>query len=557
MPKQQFHLMTPVFGAAIVMYGGMGSIALAESRIPASSELSFAGISESNRFIPKKALMAISIPTDGKAWSQLERFHTPKTKRIFDREVAAFLRTGFPKNDYAKEIQPWLGNVTMAILPNSIGSQPKTESKYHFILVTEVKDLAAVAKYLDKEKVRDGGRVVAQKNYKGIEIVQIDREYGSSFVYALADRFLVLSDRVTALEQAIDTYKDGGSIVPALVTDKVEIENPIFQLYMPNFAESIQQIDAQSTDPTELPPQFLAQLKKVKSVNLGVGIDSAGIRTKVTSRLTSDLAWEFQPAPGKVVAQLPFDTFALVTGSNISDRWRQFNRDVQSFPELKSLLDTARQGLQSFPLQLDLDKDIFGWMDGEFAFGAIPVKEGILGEFGTAPIFIQQTSDRRTANLLFQKVEKLASGYGLVTIATRNIKGVSVTQWTLPGAPEPIVSYGWYANNTLFVTIGEQLVRRMTNRYNEPLTLNSDFQAAIASLSKPNLGYFYLDMDKTWAAIDKYLPKETKSEINPEVNAILGRIRGLGVTVSMSSPSTHKLEMLLSLKPRGLRNVWY
>jgi hypothetical protein len=555
MPQPKFRLMAPVLGAAIAIYGGIGSMAYAETRIPSSSELSAAGIAEANRFVPQKVLMVLTIPTDGKAWLQLDRFHTPKTKQIFDRAIAEFLKVAFPKNSFAQEIQPWMGNITMAVLPGSAGSRTNGDSKYSFLLAIEIKDRTALDKYLESEKVRDGGSV-KKRTYKGLEIIQIDYGNSSPSVYTITDRFLVYAEKISSLERIIDTYKVGKSIIPTLVADKVEIDNPIFQLYIPNLAESIQQLNSLSTEPTELTPEVLNQLKQIKSINLGISIDDAGIRMKVTSRLTSDLMWEYKPTPGKIISQLPFDTFALVTGTNIKAYWQQFSRSAEKSPELKSLLDQARLSFKSLPLQLDLDKDILGWMDGEFAFGGIPVKEGILGEFGAAPVFTQQTSDRRAANSLIRKLENLVKDYGIVTIATKNIKDISITQWTIPGAPEPMVSYGW-SGNTLFITIGEQLVKRMTAQPSDSLAISSDFQAAIASLSKPNLGYFYLDMDKTWALIDKYLPAETKSEITSEATAILSRIRGLGVTVSMSSPSTHQLEMLVSLKKRGLRGVWY
>jgi hypothetical protein len=560
MPQPKFRLIAPVFGAAIAIYGGIANIACAENRIPSSAELSSARVSEANRFVPQKVLMVLTIPMDGKAWSQLDRFHTPKTKKIFDRAIAEFLKVAFPKNSFAQEIQPWMGNITMAVFPGSAGSRTKRDSKYGLFLAIEIKDRTALDKYLESEKVRDGGSV-EKRTYKGLEIIQIDYGNGSLSVYTITDRFLVYAEKISSLERIIDTYKVGKSIVPTLVADadKVEIENPIFQLYMPSFGESIEQLLALSQDPTQIPSESLAQIKKIKSFNVSIGIDDAGIRMKVVSRVSSDVAWENKPAPGKVISQFPIDTFALISGGSINNQWQRFNRDITKIPELKKfedVLDEVRGSLKSSPLNLDLDKDIFGWMDGEFAFGVIPVKEGILSEFGAAPVFIQQTSDRRAANSLIQKLEKLVKDYGIVTIATQNIKGISVTQWTFPGAPEPMVSYGW-SGNMLFITIGEQLVKRMTDQFSDSLAISSDFQAAIASLSKPNLGYFYLEMDKTWALINKYLPDETKSQITPEATAILGRIRGLGIATTTLSPLTYRMEVLLSLKQRGLRNVWY
>jgi Protein of unknown function (DUF3352) len=127
--------------------------------------------------------------------------------------------------------------------------------------------------------------------------------------------------------------------------------------------------------------------------------------------------------------------------------------------------------------------------------------------------------------------------------------------WSFPGAPEPVLSYGWYRNDTMFMTIGGSLTKMLASKPKEPLPDSSAFRAIAGSLPQPNLGYFYLDMDKTWKLIGEKNPDS--ANIGPEATAILGRIRGIGVTFTTPDRTTTKLEMLLSLKQRGFGGVWY
>lgn len=509
------------------------------------------------RFVPPQALMTVSFYPDRKTWSQLDRFHTPTTKKLFNQAFASFQSTIPPKYNFERDIQPWLGSMTFAVLPRpSLRSQNKESSESKFLFSIEVTDLDRANKLMEAVKIHDGSKVTLREDYKGVKIIQIDYDNGKQFIYTFVDKHLVFAEQEVVLKHAIDTYKSKVSLASVIANDNLDLKNPVCWLYMHSLAKFVKQY---GTEDTEIPAESLAVLNSIESINLGVGIDIDGIRLKASTKLKSNSPYlnVFKPFTDKIISQFPSETIGLLSGSNIKAHWQQFVGSVERLSEVKNSLNEFRQTLKSSPLALDLDKDIFGWMGGEFAFAGIPTHgegESILATIGFTPVLVLQTSDRRATESLLNKLNTFfKNNSGLVE--TKTIGSTPVTQWIFPTAPEALLSYGWHRNDTLFLTVGGSLAKVLASKSKETLQGSSAFRAIAGSLPQPNLGYFYLDMDKTWKLVTEKSPGS--ANIGPEVTAILSRVRGIGVTVTAPDRSTTKLEMLLSLKQRGFGGIWY
>jgi hypothetical protein len=566
MSEKKSNILVPVVGAAIVAAGGAGAYFYFKNNVT----LGPAQVVSAAKIVPQQVIMAASISTDGAAWSQLEQFQTPETKKIFD-EALKQIQASTARNevDFEKDIKPWAGNIMFAILPskpavsqssrdrlralpastNSLAQTPTNTGKGepNLLLVIEVKDKGKATEFLDKAKTNNNQKF-QQIDYKGI---QINEETGSASQpssYAFVDNFLVVSPQKASLEKAIDTYKGEASVANSLTAENLELKNPVVQFYMPNFPDALQQLTALNPDAAQIPQASLEQLKLIKSVNVGVGLDGDGIRLKGVTKIDPNyLKVEFKPSPGKVIAQFPSETFALISGVNIKARWEQFTQDAEKIPELKTALTEVRQQAKSSPLALDIDKDIFGWMDGEFALGGITNNEGILAPLGAGPALIFQTSNRPAAEALLKKLDDYFKANG-GTVETKDVSGVSVTQWSSPGALN-VVSHGWNSQDTFFVTVGP-LVNTLATKPATALDSSQTFKTITGSLLNPNLGYFYLDADKTWALVTEKVPT-IKSEVPPEANAFISSVRGIAATAFMPDKATSRFELLLALKKGG------
>lgn len=118
---------------------------------------------------------------------------------------------------------------------------------------------------------------------------------------------------------------------------------------------------------------------------------------------------------------------------------------------------------------MDLDKEVFGWMDGEYALAVVPSTEGFLAQVGVGPVLMLQTSDRPAAEALLKKLDGIAQ-QNLVRVSSREVGGVQVTEWADPAGQGVFLAHGWAEPDTLFVTMGP-LVSAMVPKPSAPWML--------------------------------------------------------------------------------------
>lgn len=561
MPESKTKFLIPTIAAAAVVTGGV--VAYMYLKSPAG-DISALG---SAKVIPSTALMAAYINTDAAAWAKLDQFGTPEARKLFQQELEKFQQETLKESNisYEKDIKPWVGNVMLAVLPpnavkpaqlNTPGNgsnQPiEIQPEPNVLVVIGIKDKLSALNFSNKLKAQKQVKFV-ESDYKGEKITETRDQGKPTYSTILNNSQLVLAPEKRTVEQAIDTYKgqpsfaskEGASIILA---KGVNIENSLAQIYVPDYAGMVQQLIASNPQATQLPPQTLNQLKLVKSMVMGVGIDDAGVRLKALANLDPQLSkFQYQTAPAKIIGQFPADTLALVSGQSISRSWSMLVEQSKDTPEFNQAVQLVRQQLKSVA-DLDLDQEVLGWMDGEFAAAAIPSNQGILAQVGVGGAFVFNTSDRKTAESTLSKLDNLVKQQSL-NVAKKNLGGKEITEWLIPqqGA---LLAHGWLDQNTVFVALGGPIAETLITAKNPSLDTSESFKAVTGSLQKPNGGYFYLDMDKTMTLVRRFAPPST---ITPEANAVISSIRGLGITATSPNNSSSELEMLLALKPSTTR----
>ncbi|PHJ56069.1 metalloendopeptidase [Nostoc linckia z18] len=554
MPESKSKFLIPAVGAAVVIVGSIAAYTFLKGG-PSGSSSDALG---SAKVVPSTAMMATYITTDPKAWEKLQQFGTPEAQKLVAKSLEDLNKEMFSDSNisYEKDIKPWAGGVMIALLPpnptkpvqlnlppSAPTPPPNVQPEPNILVVVGIKDKISALNFANKLKSEKGVKF-KESDYQGQKIIETTENGKATYSVVLDNNHLVLAPEKQAVEKAIDTFKGQSSFASkegaSSVFKGVDVKNSLAQIYVPDYAGMVQQLAAANPQATQLPPQTLAQLKQVKSVVAGVGVDDAGVRVKAIANLDPQLIkYQYQSTPGNIVEQIPADTFALVSGNGISRGWETVVEQSKDSPELKQALEQVRGQLKF--VNIDLDKDIFGWMNGEFALAAIPSNQGVLASVGFGGALLFDTSDRKTAEATLTKLDTLAKTQK-INIANRNIGGKDVTEWQIPqqGA---LLAHGWLDRDTVFVAVGGPVADAIADRKSESLDKSEAFKAVTASLQKPNSGYFYLDMDKT-----KTLPV-INSLISSEANTILSSIRGFGITATSPDKSTSELEMLLALKP--------
>ena len=493
MPQSRAKFLIPAVGTAVVAGGVATYFYLNGAFGNSSSPLASA------KLVPDTAVMATSVSADN--WSKLQQFGTPEAQNVIGKSLQDLNQKFVAQSniDYEKDLKPWVGNVMIATLPsNSINSPQTTQlgQGQNLLTIVGIKDKLSALNFANKVKA-EKGVTIQESDYNGEKISQVTQSGATSYSAVLNDH-LVLASNITAVQQAIDTFKGKPSFasksgVDDMIAKGVEVQNPLAQIYIPDSTSAVQQLTATNPTASQLPPQTLASLKSVKSLAAGIGVEDVGIRVRVVAHLDPQLIkTQYQPTAGTVASQLPGDTIALVSGQGISRGWAQVVEQTKTNPALKQAIDSVRQRFQF--VNIDLDRDIFSWMDGEFASAIIPLNQGPLASIGFSGGFIFHTSNRQTAEDTLSKLDKLAQFYSL-SVNQTNIQGKAVTQWQAP-SQGVLVGHGWLDQNSVFIAVGDQVINAIASPKNPALDNSETFKAVTGSLPKPNGGYFYIDMDK-------------------------------------------------------------
>ncbi|WP_414563242.1 MULTISPECIES: DUF3352 domain-containing protein [unclassified Anabaena] len=558
MPERKSNLLIPAIGATVLVAGGVAAYMYFQG--PSGDSSDALG---SAKLVPSTALMATYITTDPQAWAKLDQFGTPESQKLLAKGLEDFKQDFFSAGNisYEQDIQPWVGGVMLAVLPanptklaqsSQPNSSPQRQPEPNILMVVGIKDKLNALSFANKLKAQKGVKV-QESNYKGETITETTGNSRPTYSAVLNNNHLVVAPERQSVENAIDTFKGQPSFANqeganAILTANADVQNILAQVYIPDYAGMVQKLLAANPQSSQLPPKSLTQLKQIKSVVARVGVDDQGLRMKAIANLDPQLnKFEYQTTPANIVKQLPSDTFALITGNGISRSWTTIVEESQDYPEFNQILQQVRGQLKF--VNIDLDKDVFGWMDQEFAFGAMPSNQGMLASLGFGGALIFQTSDRQTATATLSKLDNLAKTQQL-SISKRNIGGKDVTEWQIPrqGA---LLSHGWLDQNTVFLALGGSVAEAIASTNTAKLDSSDNFKAVTGSLQTPNAGYFYIDVDKTTSLVNRFVAQ--RQPLPSQANTVLSSIRGLGVTVTSPNKSTSQLEMLLALKPQTVK----
>ncbi|MDJ0736525.1 MAG: DUF3352 domain-containing protein [Nostocaceae cyanobacterium] len=568
----------PILGVGVIVAGSIAAYMYFKAGPSGSAD----GVVASAKIVPDEALMATYITTNPQAWAKLQQFGTPQAQKLVSqgledlvsKRLQYFTKNTFKNGNisYEQDLKPWIGGVTIAMLPsNSIpeaqsqGSKSAATQKPNILMVVGIKDKLSALNFAKKLKSQKG--VTSKEiDYKGENIVETTTKGKSTYSAVLNNTHIVVAPEKSAVVQAIDTFKGEPSFASkkgfsSLLAGDIKLENTVAQVYVPDYAAMMEQLDLSRNDiSTQIAQSFYilfqrslllgnknpAQLKEIKSMVARVGVDDAGVRMKAIANLDPQLnKYEYKNTSGKIISKFPADTLAVVTGEGISRLWSKTVEQSKDDPQLNQIVKQARTQVKQ-TVNLDLDKEVFGWMDGEYGFAAIPTNQGLLGQFGLGGVFVLNTSDRKTAEATFTKLDTIAKKQyrQFLKIDQTKIGDQKVTEWQIPGQGT-LISRGWLDQDTMFVGIGSVAEAIVTPK-GQSLAESKNFKAVTSSLPQPNNGYFYLDMDKNMTIVNKSAGLTQPPP--PEYITVLSSIRGVGMAATNPDKSTSEIEMLLALK---------
>ena len=210
----------------------------------------------------------------------------------------------------------------------------------------------------------------------------------------------------------------------------------------------------------------------------------------------------------RLLSYLPSNIYGAITSRNLNRQWQWFVEESKVQPSYKILVKGMRMLaplIAGSGLELDIEKDIISWMDGEYAVVVFPSDHSPFKEIGVDLTIgaLIRTSNPEAANEALAKLTKYFTrftemGENVLQLKKRQVGTTLLTSFEFPdqrvaGKTQSIFAYGWRDRQTLMLTLGANTASAFIPIPKPALAQSEMFRDAIADMPQPNFGYFYLN----------------------------------------------------------------
>lgn len=493
------------------------------------------------KVIPDRAIFTSFISTDDRDWQRLETLGVEGAETLIE-DTTKEIETELSQLNinYPTDIQPWLGNIMLAVV-----AEDETLTEKHSLLILGIKNPINAYKFFNKFKTQKGEKLGFVK-HNGIKINQAKDEQEQVTNIAILGNKIVVSDSILTVKQAIDTYKGEPSFASnpdnrKVLQEPLNLKNSLVQVYITDYDRLL---ESTFYNPNQ---GEITTLQPLESIILGIGIEDKQVTMQSFAKLKPELELtEARPINNQIANKYPEQTIALFNGRGISQFWLDLVKISEKDPNLQAGLKGMRYSTR-LVTGLNLDEDIFSWMDGEYGLGIIKTDLALIPEIDLklGTVIILETSDRNKAqNTLDSIVNTLEARSGISPQIEKN-QNQTITQWNIPNSNN-YISYSWLDKENLLLTIGNNVIYSMNQSGSNSLKENPKFQKFVASIPKKSIGYFYVDMEEFMTTM-KQIPGFYES-YDPESIAIFDSIQGVGATSTMPDSHTTKTDLVLWFK---------
>jgi len=163
---------------------------------------------------------------------------------------------------------------------------------------------------------------------------------------------------------------------------------------------------------------------------------------------------------------------------------------AQSNPLAPISPENLRTGVKSLT-GLNLDRDFFSWMNGEFGLSVIPaVNTGSPQDFALSLVLIAKTNDTTAAKQSFQQLEQIIQTRYQFRVEKAQVKGQTVTNWIAPFGTVT-ATRGWLDDSTAFLTLGAPVAERILPNPSTALASTPQFQKTVPAVSPVDIQFFF------------------------------------------------------------------
>ena len=504
------------------------------------------------RVIPDEALFTTFVETDSEKWSEVKGMVNQQSQNILETQIEKFeteLSTELTDFDYQKDIQPWLDGAMFAFVGEDIVD---SNADADVLVILGVKNKLKANNFAKKLQAKSQAKLQESK-YKRIKITESTTKNNELAISALIGNRLLLAEERDTIKRAIDAYKEDSSLASDSQTKKVfeqklDKGTSLAQIYFPNYPQLISQGMNIDPDVPNLYSELMSVYTSIESTTMTLGVESQGLHVQSVTKLNSDEFSKYiTPNKSKLLKRFPDRTVAVVSGSGISQFWSQLLVFLKQNRDTGRYLNLAKLGVRQ-ATNLDLESDIFNWMDGEFAFGIVTTSKSLHPQFDlnySAGLILETSQPELAQKTLIALENSLQRNFAIAPTQNK-IDKKAVTQWQAPGV-EVALNYGWLDKNNLLFAWDDFTFESISQSSKQSLAKSESFEAITKKIPDRNLGYFYLDVAQVMNTVNQ-LPIPQSNPETEEMLAFLNSLDAIASYATMPDKRTAQQDVFVMFK---------
>jgi len=461
---------------------------------------------EAAMFIPKQAPVTVSLLVNPDRIGEQQQSRS----EINQLKTSLLANTGL---DYRRDIQPWLGNeITVAVSSIDIDHDVENGQQTGYLMALATVNPAKSREFLELlfSKRAIAGTALVSEQYKGVKLIydkqnpqdqSTAKSEGKLSGAVVGDRFVLLANDPKVLKDAINNVQ-----APGLnLTNSSQYQQALTLLPPRRIGVTFLNLPSLAMwRGLQLAQTYQSQIVALELKPQGLLVETSLLSAaKIQENLLSapDLS-----QPVGALQYIPSETGFSISGSDLS-RYKK----LADYPTISRLVNQPLADLQT-RWGIDLPRDIFSWVQGEYALGVLPVSDQKAPDL----VFVAEKSNAAEQGILH--LDALASSQGL-SISTLTIGEQKISAWTqLATAPasssnldrESITLkakvHGVHATvgkYEIFTTSIEAMDTVLKSPQIGSLVDNPKFQTSLATLPPPNKGYLYLDWQASQGVVEE------------------------------------------------------
>ncbi|MEG4494533.1 DUF3352 domain-containing protein [Microcoleus sp. D3_18_C4] len=527
-------------------------------------------------FVSKQApLLASMLVNPDRIEALRQVFATPEERSRSHAEFEQIKKSllGNTGLDYSRDIQPWIGDeITLAVTTPDFDGDSSNGQQAGFLLAVSSQKVDRSQQFLDSywRQQSRADKTVHSELYKGVKInykqppiakkkstsllpfnqfslpnSKLPSSFataaiGGNFNFGENQNFVLFSNSPIVIREAINNVESAN----LNLNNTPEYQKALQQLNQGRIALAFVNLPQSATE--QNPPVSL------NSLAVAVGVNRRGLLAQtalVTSR--ENTASPTLSEPVQALQYIPSASPFAVASTDLRNFWADLSSAVSTNAEVSNLVDRTLADIQQV-WGVNLQQDIFDWVQGEYALAVLPNSSNSADWIFAA----EKSADSQKA---IDKLDEIARSkeYSIGSFTLRNQK---ITAWTqLTTSP----NYGIDNNRKSAIETEAKGVRATVGKYEifttsveamdaaleaaetGSLVANQDFQTSIEPLPPSNDGYFYLDWPSSRAIWEKQIPLLRLIELS--ARPLFDHLRSLTVTSTGEITGIRKATIFMRL----------